>query len=87
MCSSCSQRQAAIGSVRGKQGRKVDEFTDAQRSSSTARRLFDEPREAAPPPDRPSPKPHPSSLGAACMLDRFTATKIIAVVGSAPDES
>ena len=33
--------------MRGKQGCKVDEITGAQRSSSTARRLFDEPREAA----------------------------------------
>ena len=33
--------------VRGKQGRKVDEFSGARRSRSSARRLFDEAREAA----------------------------------------
>ena len=40
-----------------------------------------------PPPNRPSPKPHPSWLGAACMLDRCIRTKIIAMVVSLPDES
>ena len=39
------------------------------------------------PPNRPSPKPHPSSLGAACMLDRYFRAKNIMTVGFAPNES
>ena len=39
------------------------------------------------PPNRPSPKPHPSCLGAPCMRDRFHATTIRVMVASSLAES
>ena len=39
------------------------------------------------PPTRPSPEPHPSHLGAACLLDRYFPTNMITKMGSAPAES
>mgnify|MGYP007111556988 CR=1 FL=1 len=39
------------------------------------------------PPHRPSPKPHPSDLGAACLRDRSFPANIFSMVASAPAES